>query len=105
MRILSEILRQKWRLQSYENNINGRFFKIHSQWFKEKLSLDFAISHLVGNYSKEYLIERIEHETENKLNPGIFPSLSLGPGQRFAAKGNYIVSMGQADSLEVVGYY
>lgn len=66
---------------------------------------DFAISHLVGNYSREYLIERIEHETENNLNPGIFPSLSLGPGQRFAAKGNYIVSMSKSDTLEVLGYY
>jgi len=66
---------------------------------------DFAISHLVGNYSREYLIERIEHETENNLSPGIFPSLSLGPGQRFASKDNYIVSMGKSDSLEVLGYY
>lgn len=63
---------------------------------------DFAISHLVGNYSREYLIERIEHEAENNLSPGIFPSLSLGPGQRFAAKGNYIIQKG--DSLQVLDY-
>ena len=66
---------------------------------------DFAVSHLVGNYSREYLIERIEHETENNLNPGIYPRLSLGPGQRFAAKGNYIVSMAGEKGIEVLGYF
>ena len=46
-----------------------------------------ALVHAVGRYSREYLIEIIEHEIENQLNPGTFPRLSLGPGQRFAAKG------------------
>ncbi len=44
-----------------------------------------AIGHLVGRHSRAYLLERIEHETENALNPGLFSQLSLGPGQRFAA--------------------
>ena len=46
-----------------------------------------ALVHAVDRYSREYLIETIEHEIENQLNPGTFPRLSLGPGQRFAAKG------------------
>ncbi len=46
-----------------------------------------ALVHAVDRYSGEYLIESIEHEIENQLNPGTFPRLSLGPGQRFAAKG------------------
>jgi hypothetical protein len=45
-----------------------------------------ALVHLVDRYSREYLIESIEHNIENALNPGIYPRLSLGPGQRFAAK-------------------
>jgi hypothetical protein len=51
-----------------------------------------ALVHAVDRYSKEYLIEIIEHEIENQLNPGTFPRLSLGPGQRFAAKGLRIIN-------------
>ena len=54
---------------------------------------DHALVHLVENFSRDYLIESIEHETENSLNPGVFPHLSLGPGQRFASKGSYIVKL------------
>ena len=51
-----------------------------------------ALVHAVDRYSREYLIESIEHEIENQLNPGTFPCLSLGPGQRFAAQGARIFS-------------
>jgi len=48
---------------------------------------------MVDNFSGEYLIETIEHEAETSINPGVFPRLSLGPGQRFASKGTYIVRL------------
>jgi hypothetical protein len=51
-----------------------------------------ALVHAVDRYSGEFLIETIEHEIENQLNPGTFPRLSLGPGQRFAAKGANVFS-------------
>ena len=54
---------------------------------------DHALVHLVDSFSRDYFIERIEHETENALNPGVFPTMSLGPGQRFASKGGYIVRL------------
>ena len=54
---------------------------------------DHALTHLVEHFSREYFMESIEHETENALNPGIYPHLSLGPGQRFASKGSYIVKL------------
>jgi len=52
---------------------------------------DHALVHLVENYDQDYFIETIEHETENALNPGVFPHLSLGPGQRYASKGYRLV--------------
>ena len=48
---------------------------------------EHALNHMVDRFSRDYLIERVEHETENALSPGVFPRLSLGPGQRFASKG------------------
>ncbi|MDO9386473.1 MAG: hypothetical protein Q7T65_07180 [Thiobacillus sp.] len=36
-------------------------------------------------------IERIEQMAETSLSPSIYPRLSLGPGQRFASRGGYIL--------------
>ena len=46
---------------------------------------------MVDHFSRDYFIESVEHEAESLPNPGVFPHLSLGPGQRFASKGSYIV--------------
>jgi hypothetical protein len=50
-----------------------------------------AVSHLRENFSRDYFIERIENMTQSSLAPSIYPHLSLGPGQRFASKGGYVV--------------
>ncbi|MCK9606657.1 MAG: c-type cytochrome [Methylomonas sp.] len=55
--------------------------------------LQFGLEHVVDHFSRDYLLEYIETEAENLLNPGTFPRLSLGPGQRFASKGAYIVQL------------
>ena len=54
---------------------------------------DDALEHLGENFSRDLFIERIEEAMENASNPGVFPHLSLGPGQRFASKGCYIVKL------------
>ncbi|HXD30656.1 MAG TPA: hypothetical protein VN643_06050 [Pyrinomonadaceae bacterium] len=55
--------------------------------------VDHALTNLAGNFSRDYFIENVELETGLTPNPGVFPRLSLGPGQRFASKGSYIVSV------------
>jgi hypothetical protein len=50
-----------------------------------------SMEQMIENYSRDYLVEKVEHETENALNPGSFPRLSLGPGQRYASKCSYIL--------------
>lgn len=52
-----------------------------------------ALERLAGRFSREYLVETVERETERAPNPGVFPRLSLGAGQRFAAKGCYVVRL------------
>ena len=59
--------------------------------------LQFGLAHIVDHFSRDYLIEYIEHEAENALNPGTFPRLSLGPGQRFASRGAYIMRRNHLD--------
>jgi mono/diheme cytochrome c family protein len=51
-----------------------------------------AIRHINNNISREYLIERIEHMVDNTLFHSVYPHLSLGPDQRYASKGGYIIS-------------
>jgi hypothetical protein len=52
---------------------------------------DHSLTRLAGNFFRDYFVESVEQETESTTNPGVFPHMSLGPGQRFASKGCYIV--------------
>jgi hypothetical protein len=54
---------------------------------------DHALSRLLEDFSQDYFVESVEHKAEEVPNPGIFPHLSLGVGQRFASKGSYIVKL------------
>ena len=49
-----------------------------------------ALAHMDENFSRDYLIERVENMTEQSLFPAVYPRLSLGPGQRFASRGGYV---------------
>lgn len=55
--------------------------------------LQYGLEPIAEHFSRDYLLENIEHEAENALNPGTFHRLSLGPEQRFASKGAYIVQL------------
>jgi len=50
-----------------------------------------AVNHLRSNYSRNYMIERVEHMLDNNVFQSVFPHLSLGPNQRFASKGCYVL--------------
>ena len=52
-----------------------------------------ALKHMIDHFSRDYFIERLEHYAEYALSPSMYPRLSLGPGQRFAAKGAWIVAL------------
>ena len=61
-----------------------------------------ALTHVGENFSRDYFIERIEQMVESALSPSIYPRLSLGPGQRFASRGGYIVGFpGEGDPSPV----
>jgi hypothetical protein len=60
-----------------------------------------AMSHIGESFSRDYLIERIEQMAETSLSPSIYPRLSLGPGQRFASRGGYILGFPQGAATPV----
>ena len=49
-----------------------------------------ALDRMLDFFSREYMLEWVEHMAEESVNPSAFPRLSLGPGQRFGSKGSYI---------------
>jgi hypothetical protein len=56
-----------------------------------------TLEHLRENYSREYLIERLEHAIENAPWTSVYRALGLGNDQRFAAKGGYVIRWRAAD--------
>jgi cytochrome oxidase Cu insertion factor (SCO1/SenC/PrrC family)/cytochrome c553 len=54
-------------------------------WFTLSLT-ESALMHLVGGISRDAFVEIVERETERVPNPGVYPRLTLGPGQRFASR-------------------
>ncbi len=55
------------------------------------------VMHSKDTYSRDFLLERLEHRLGTSLELSIYPHLSLGPGQRFASKGSYIVKVEGGD--------
>jgi hypothetical protein len=65
--------------------------------------VDDAVEQITDHFSPDYLIERIEDMMGNLSNSSLYPRISLGPGQRFAAKGCYILGAGADGQLKPVG--
>lgn len=56
---------------------------------------DHALMQLGEHFVRDYFLETIEHVAESLPNPGVFPQLTLGPGQRFASKGSYVLRLSE----------
>ena len=59
------------------------------------------MSHMMDTYSREFMLERMEHLLGNSIETSIYPRLSLGPGQRYASKGSYIVEVAGAQDWQL----
>jgi hypothetical protein len=57
--------------------------------------------HSQDTYSREFFLERMEHLLGTSVETSIYPRLSLGPGQRYASKGSYIVAVAGAQDSEI----
>jgi hypothetical protein len=61
-----------------------------------------SVGALWGNFVRDYLLETYENMLSFRTLNGYYPHLSLGPGQRLASKGGYIVHFADAAGTAVV---
>lgn len=53
-----------------------------------------ALAHLMDSFSRDYFVETVEHNLTTTLLSSFYPPLTLGPDQRYASKGVYLVHAG-----------
>jgi mono/diheme cytochrome c family protein len=52
-----------------------------------------ALMHMVGNFSRDYLMEKLEHRLASPPWAAVYAVVGLGAGQRFLSKGAYVVCL------------
>ncbi len=84
----------RFRVWAKQSGIEQREFRVQADAYFAVTLAGEALMHIRGNFSRDYLIERIEHMTDSMLYTSVYPRLGLAPGQRYAAKGAYIWHLG-----------
>jgi hypothetical protein len=64
--------------------------------------LSETLKHMVDAFIPDYLIERLEDTVEHRVLTGYYPRLTLGPHQRFASKGGFLVHYASSASQSLV---
>jgi hypothetical protein len=63
--------------------------------------LSEALSHMVDNFNRAYLIERLQTMMEHRIVTGYYPRMTLATHQRFASKGGYIVQFTEPQGTHI----
>ena len=64
--------------------------------------LSETLKHMVDAFIPEYLLESLEDTVEHRILTGYYPRLALGPNQRFASKGGFVVHFDPTTPSRVV---
>lgn len=72
--------------------------RVHLDAYLAALVTGDALKHMRTNFSRDYFVERIEHGLENLVYRSVYERLSLGPGQRIAAKSGTVIDLGRTAS-------
>jgi hypothetical protein len=75
--------------------------RVQTDTYLSCVILSETLGHLLDSFVRDFLIERMEMMLSRRLVNGYFPHLGLGPGQRFASKGGYLVHLGEGDKVVV----
>jgi len=89
---------KRWLLK---NGIAPADEKVQMNAYLAATVTGMLVSHSMDIFSRELLLERMEHRVGTALETSIYPRISLGPGQRYASKGSFIVQVGGADDPQL----
>lgn len=67
--------------------------RIQAQTFFACLMAGEGLTHIKRYFSRDYFVDSIDHAERMAVYAAYYPSLSFGPGQRYLAKGAYIVDL------------
>ena len=96
----SRLLRTKMWLHAKNIALTDEVTQINTQFAMTVVS--DAIGHIMDSFSRDLFVERIEHMVTQTTSPSIYQSVSLGPGQRFAAKGSSVVLLDEKGQLKTL---
>ena len=71
--------------------------RVQTDTFLACVILADIVAEMLDTLVRDYLVERIEAMLGRRTVNGYYPRLGLGPGQRFASKGGYIVHFAEPD--------
>ena len=77
-----------------------KYPKIEADVYFAVIMANTALLHNLTYFSREYFIETIEHKLDQMPFKALYPKLTLGPNQRYASKGCYIVPLSQFNTPE-----
>lgn len=95
----ARLLRNKLWLHNKGIAITDEAVQINTQFTMAVVS-DVA-GHMMNSFSRDFFVERIEHAVGQTPMASVFQNVSLGPGQRFAAKGSSVVQVMDADKKQL----
>ena len=87
----ARLLRSKLWLHSKGIALTDETVQINTQFALGVVS--DAVGHIMDSFSRDFFVERIEHVVGQTPTASVYQSVSLGPGQRFAAKGGSVVQV------------
>lgn len=92
----ARLLRNKLWLHNKGIPITDEVVQMNTQFTMTVVS--DVVGHIMDSFSRDLFVERIEHVVGQTPMSSVYQSVSLGPGQRFAAKGSSIVQVLDADN-------
>ena len=89
------------RIQAWLRNRNLPLIdiKIQDQTYFASLVMGEAITHIKRYFYRDYLMDTIDHAEGMGIFSAYYPRLSFGPGQRYLAKGCYILELTSQDKI------
>jgi Periplasmic binding protein len=67
-----------------------------------KSLLTEALLNMAGEYYRQFLLDNLDESKDQVNSSMVYPALSFGPGQRYASKGCYIVTLTKGENPKVV---